>query len=98
MRPSVGFPSLLSWPKPWLVAIAVLLGIGILAVAAKADTPKTLTVDQDPITDPAGVNGATPAAKKGDAPPAGSMTVPNPTSGLNTGTVDAKGNFKPYAG
>src|SRR5881394_697329 len=37
MRPSVRFPSLWSGCKPWLVAMALLLGIGILSVAAKAD-------------------------------------------------------------
>src|SRR3954462_10173466 len=85
----------------WLIAL--LMGA---AVVAKADTPAAqtaaapapLTADQEPATDPIGLNGATPAAKKGDAPPAGSLTVPNSFTGLNTGTVDSKGNFKPYAG
>ena len=70
----------------------MLLGTAVVAKAAP------LTEDKDVATDPAGVNGATPAAKKGDAPPAGSMTVPNPYTGLNTGVTDPKGNFKPYAG
>src|SRR5258705_10073781 len=86
----------------WLIAL--MMGG---AVVAKAQTPPaptvaaqpaTLTQDQDPVTDPAGVTGATPAAKKGDAPPPGSLTVPNSFTGLSTGVADSKGNFKPYAG
>src|SRR5256714_4481854 len=100
MTVSVGFPSLLSRSKPWLVAMAVLLGIGILAVAAKAQTPGTqpttapaaavLDKDVDPAPDPSGANGATPAAKKGDPAPTGSMLVPNAANGWPAVTVDPK--------
>jgi Amt family ammonium transporter len=100
MRLSVGFPSLLSRSKPWLVAMAVLLGIGILSVAAKADTPATqpttapaaavLDKDVDPAPDPSGANGATPAAKKGDPAPTGSLLVPNAANGWPAVTVDPK--------
>ena len=100
MKVSVGFPSLLSRSKPWLVAMAVLLGIGILAVAAKAQTPGTqpttapaaavLDKDVDPAPDPSGANGATPAAKKGDPAPTGSMLVPNAANGWPAVTVDPK--------
>src|SRR5213075_3051719 len=80
-------------------ALVMCAAVAVIARPALAVTPaKTLAADQDPVADPAGVSGATPAAKKGDAPPAGSLTVPNPGTGLSTGATDSKGTFKPYAG
>src|SRR5438094_6456904 len=107
MKVSVGFRSLLSRSKPWLVAMAVLLGIGILSVAANAQTPSAqpttapaaavLDKDVDPAPDPSGANGATPAAKKGDPAPTGTLLVPNgATGGWAPGTTDPKtGVFTP---
>jgi len=79
--------------------MAILLGIGILSAAANAQTPATqpttaaatLPADQGPIPDPSGANGATPAAKKGDAPPTPSLLTPNPwLPGWAPGTIDDK--------
>jgi Amt family ammonium transporter len=58
----------------------------------------TLAADQPAIPDPAGVSGATPAAKKGDPTPTGSLLTPNTGTGLSTATEDTKGTFKAYAG
>ena len=96
-----------------MLGLAAVLFLSASAGRALADEPTTqpatqpttqpaaaavLTADQDVVTDPAGVSGATPAAKKGDPTPTGSLVAPNPGTGLATGTVDTKGNFKPYAG
>src|SRR5258706_7247095 len=100
MKVPVGFPSLLSRSKPWLMAMAILLGIGILSVAANAQTPSTqpttapaatvLDKDMDPAPDPSGANVATPDAKKGDPAPAPSLLVLNAANGWPAVTVDPK--------
>src|SRR2546421_254786 len=55
-----------------------------------APAAAVLDKDVDPAPDPSGANGATPAAKKGDPAPTGSMLVPNAANGWPAVTVDPK--------
>src|SRR5437016_3022285 len=98
--------SLFRWccGRPWCTAIVTALFMSIVVSAVvRAQSPATapstqpttapaavLDKDVDPVADPSGANGATPAAKKGDPAPPGSLLVPNPFNGWPVYTTDDK--------
>src|SRR5947209_16866870 len=88
-----------------IVGFALACAIGA-AATARADTPATMPAaapattqaatpavldkDVDPVPDPSGAAGSTPAAKKGDAPPTGTLLTPNGAMGYPVVTTDSK--------
>jgi len=98
------FGSCTRWRWWSLTTAALVLVVGIAVSSfTRADTPATapstqpatapaavLDKDVDPVTDPSGANGATPAAKKGDPAPTGSLLTPNSYTGWPVNTVDTK--------